>query len=384
MNHWHRPLLISALLFMPGFLSASANAATCDGLAALLLPNTTINSAQTVAAGTFVLPPGSPRSDPSFFSAFETLRAFCRVQGIVRPSTDSHIGFEVWLPMSGWNGRYMGAGNGGFGGMINYYRLAEAVNAGYAGSATDTGHRGTVTATGWAVKHPQKVIDFNYRAVHETADKSKGIIRAFYSANPTRSYFNSCSNGGRQGIVEALRYPADYDGILAGAPSFNLGRELGRREKTPQFDETIPNLKAFPERGGKLILYHGANDGPGETVKFFERVLSTMGQKNANEFVRLYIVPEMGHCGGGPVPEFGLRLQPHADSLHSMVAALEQWVENGVAPNAIIATKYRVDENPASGIVRTRPLCPYPMEARWTGKGSVDEAANYVCDVVPK
>jgi hypothetical protein len=372
-------LLISLLLSTASGV-ASADAATCESVGSATLPNAVITSAQTIPAGAFALPPDSPRSDASFFTAFETLRAFCRVQGVIRASADSHIAFEVWLPTAGWNGQYMGAGNGGFGGMINYYRLAEAVNAGYAGSATDTGHRGTVMATAWAIKHPEKVIDFNYRAVHETADKSKMIIRAFYGTGPTGSYFNSCSNGGRQGIVEALRYPADYDGILAGAPSFNLGRELARRERAPHFDETIPDLQAFRERGGKLILYHGASDGPGETVKFYERIRSTIGQKNADAFVRLYVIPDMGHCGGGPVPEFGLRLQPNADPQHSMAAALERWVESDSSPGAIIATKYNVDEEPASGVARTRPLCAYPGEARWTGTGSADEAANYVCN----
>ena len=109
-----------------------------------------------------------------------------------------------------------------------------------------------------------------------------------------------------------------------------------------------------------------------------------MGQKNANEFARLYVVPEMGRCGGGPVPEFGVRLQPHADPQRSMIAALEHWVENGVAPKAIVGTKYRVDDDPASGIMRTRPICPYSTRAAWAGRGSSDEAANYVCEVILK
>jgi hypothetical protein len=275
----------------------------------------------------------------------------------------------------------MGVGNGGFAGSISYVRLAEAVNAGYAGSATDTGHRASSTDTSWAVQHPEKVIDFIHRAVHETADRAKAIIGAFYSEAPTRSYFNSCSNGGRQGLVEAQRYPADYDGILAGAPAFNLGRELGRLQGAA-FDETIPNLKAFRERGGKLILYHGTNDSPGPTVKFYERAVSIMGQNEVSEFVRLYVVPDMGHCGGGPVPEFGVRLRPGADPQSSMMAALERWVERGEAPNAIVASKYRIDDDPASGIVRTRPLCAYPSEARWNGQGSAEQASNYVCDPV--
>jgi hypothetical protein len=373
-----RILLLSAAVFSP----LRATAAPCESLAGLALPNTTITVAQTIAAGKFVLPADSPDSDPSFFTAFEKLSAFCRVQGLIRPSSDSHVEFEVWLPSARWNRKYMGAGNGGFGGSINYYRLAEAVNAGYVGSATDTGHRGTVNQTAWAVGHPEKVIDFSYRAVHETADTAKAIIRAFYAENPARSYFNSCSNGGRQGLVEAQRYAGDYDGILAGAPAFNHGRLLDPQQSRPLVDETIPNLMAFRERGGKLILYHGANDRPGETMNFYERVRSTMGEKITNDFARLFVVPEMGHCGGGPVPEFGLRVAPQADPRRSMVAALEQWVEDGVAPNAIIATKYKLDDAPTSGLVRTRPLCRYPTEARWSGKGSPDDAVNYACETV--
>ncbi len=278
----------------------------------------------------------------------------------------------------------MAAGNGAFGGTINYDRLAEAVSAGYAGSSTDTGHRSKSTSeVAWASGHPERVVDFNDRAIHETAERSKAIIRAFYGDGPSRSYFNSCSNGGRQAIVEAVRYPADYDGILAGAPAFNFGRDLARQEHAPYVDDSVPALKAFHDRGGKLMLFHGALDRPSETIAFYDRLRSPLGRQTADAFVRLYVVPEMGHCGGGPVPEFGARLVPRADPQHSLSAALEHWVEHGVAPDAIIAAKYHVDEDPSSGVVRTRPLCPYPTEAVWSGQGSGDDAANYVCSSKP-
>jgi hypothetical protein len=369
-------LIATALLAVP----AHTQAATCESLAGLALADTTIDAARIVPAGAFVVPADRAGQGPSLFHGYDTLPAFCRVEGTIRRTADSAIGFEVWLPASGWNGRYMGAGNGAFGGTINYDRLAEALKAGYAGSSTDTGHRSTTTSeVEWARGHPQRVVDFNDRAIHLTADRSKAIVRAFYGHRPSRSYFNSCSNGGRQAIVEAIQYPRDYDGILAGAPAFYYGRDLARQERVPYIAESVPALRAFHDRGGKLILFHGALDRPGQTIAFYEELRSMIGQRKANQFVRLYVVPEMGHCGGGPVPEFGVRVVPQADSTHSMSAALEHWVEHGVAPGAIVAAQYRVDEDPSSGIVRTRPLCPYPTESAWSGHGSRDAAANYRC-----
>jgi Tannase and feruloyl esterase len=346
---------------------ARAHAATCEDLAALPLEHATVTSARAVLPGTFALPGDAPRSDASFFSAFEKLPAFCRVQGLSTPSKGSHIEFEVWLPSSNWNGRYVGAGNGGDGGSINYYRIAEAVNAGYVGSSTDTGHRGAMP------DRPDARADFEYRAIHETAEQTKAIIRAFYGRGPTRSYFHSCSTGGRQALTEAERYPADFDGISAGAPAFTYHV---RRDA----DVSNPRLRAFKERGGKLLLYHGEQDGPGASVRYYQRVVSTMGRQAADEFLRLYVIPDMGHCGGGPVPEFGVRLWPvGTDAQHSMILAVERWVELGIAPDAIIATKYRTDDDPSTGVERTRPLCRYPGRAAWTGNGSPDDAANYVC-----
>jgi len=192
-------------------------AATCESLAGVQLAGTTIAAAQSVSAGAFT-PPGASQTGLAP-ADFKKLPAFCRVQGVLRPSSDSNIQFEVWLPAAGWNGRYEGLGNGGFAGSIEYSGLGSAVAKGYVVSSTDTGHQGNAIAAQWALDHPEKVTDFGYRAIHETAEKSKALIAAFFGNPPRRSYFSSCSNGGREALMEAQRFPADYDGILAGAPA---------------------------------------------------------------------------------------------------------------------------------------------------------------------
>jgi tannase/feruloyl esterase len=356
-----------AVLCVVGTGRVPAQTAECDGLATLRLLHATVTSARSVGLGTFAVPADAPRPDASFLTAFERLPAFCRVQATSTPSHGSHIEFEVWLPSSGWNGRYVGAGNGGTGGSINYYRIAEAVNAGYVGSSTDTGHRGAMPDL------PDAWTDFDHRAIHETAEQTKAIIRAFYGQGPTRSYFHGCSAGGRQALTEAERYPGDYDGITAGAPAFTHSAIVSN-----------PRLQAFKDRGGKLLLYHGEKDGPAASVKYHQRVVSTMGQRAADEFLRLYVIPEMGHCGGGAVPEFGARLWPvAADARHSIILAIEEWVERGKVPDAIIGTKYRTDGDPSTGVERTRPLCRYPGHAVYSGSGSPDDDASYVCSSIP-
>src|SRR5205085_11602537 len=116
---------------------------------------------------------------------------------------------------------YIGVGNGGFGGSFDYTRLGEALNAGYATASTDTGHKGSSTDSQWSVGHAQRQIDFDYRSIHRMTVVAKAVIRSFYGRATEHSYFNSCSNGGRQGLMEAERYPADYEGIMAGAPAID-------------------------------------------------------------------------------------------------------------------------------------------------------------------
>jgi hypothetical protein len=236
------------LVFGVTLTAAPMFAATCESLASLKLPSTTITTAQTVAAGAFTLPTGTPLGGPGSVANFKTMPAFCRVQGVIQPSSDSHIEFEVWLPLSGWNGKYFGIGNGGFAGTINYTArlatnapdIAEALTAGYAASSTDTGHKAAATDAKWALGHPEKIVDFGFRAVHETAEQSKAIIRAFYGEAPKHSYFSSCSNGGRQALMEAQRFPADYDGIIAGAPASSFTHILAAFTLDIQATEADP------------------------------------------------------------------------------------------------------------------------------------------------
>lgn len=480
-----------------------------------------------VAAGAFV-PPAGPKA-----AIFKNMPEICRVQGVLTPSADSHIEFEVWLPAAGWNGKYLGIGNGGFAGSIGYVGLADAVLNGYAASSTDTGHQAGGTDGSWALGHHDKMIDYGYRAIHETAEKAKTLTAKYYGGAAKRSYFSSCSNGGRQALLEAQRYPADYDGIIAGAPAnyfthhlagfvwnaqaldaagsipatklklietaaldscdskdgvkdgviddptkchfdpavlvckgevsdscltaaqvdalkkiyagpknskgeqlfpgYEPGGETGfggwgawitgfSPGKTAQlafgngffgsmifqdaawdfhkmnfdndmkvaddkgaqiFNAVDPNMKAFKDRGGKLLLYHGWSDAaipPVNTIHYYESVVKKMGTKQAGEFVELFMVPGMQHCGGGPGPnDFGAMSAGGADADHSMMKSMEQWVEKGTAPAKIIATKYKTDGNPGSGVVRTRPLCPYPMAAKYSGSGSTDDAGNFSC-----
>lgn len=207
---YHPPMQIRFAYLLLASLPLSA--ATCESLSTLALPNTTITTAQSVAAGSFT-PPGG--------RAMEGLPAFCRVAGSMKPSSDSDIQFEVWLPASGWNGKFQGVGNGGFAGSIFYAGLGNAISHGYAVASTDTGHHGGATDASWALGHHEKVVDFGYRAIHETTVVGKSLAKALYGGDPKRSYFNGCSNGGRQALMEAQRYPADYDGIIAGAPANN-------------------------------------------------------------------------------------------------------------------------------------------------------------------
>jgi hypothetical protein len=363
-------LLLPLAMGVAACAPAPTRAAPCDSIAKLSLPNTTITSARIVPTGTFRLPAGVRRPSVEMFSAFDRLRAFCRVQATITPSSDSHITLEVWLPESGWNGKYLGIGNGGFAGSVAYSRLGEAVNSGYAGASTDTGHSGDSRDSRWATGHPEKQIDFDYRAIHEMTATAKAAIKSFYGSTAQHSYFSSCSNGGRQGLMEAERYPEDYDGVMAGAPAYHYG-----------FGTFVAgSLDAFRDRGGKLVIYHGSADAPAATLDYYARLIARMGRQRVDSFARLYIVPGMGHCGSNDVPnDFGQWVRPNAEAPHSMLVSLERWVEAGAPPDSIIATQWRRDGDAASGVLRTRPLCPYPRRAVWTGAGSRDDAVNYRC-----
>ena len=488
-----------------------------------------------VAAGAFTPPPSAApwlAGDPNFY---KQLPAFCRVTADARPSADSDIKIEVWMPAGGWNGKFRGQGNGGFAGEIDYRSLAVAILQGYASAATDTGHAASGTDAGWALGHPEKIVDFAYRAIHEMTVVGKATVKAFYGDAPQRAYFANCSNGGRQALMEAQRFPEDYDGILAGAPANywthllasalwdaqattldpgsyiptskipaiahavieacdakdgvkdgvlndprqchfepksmlcksgdsdscltqpqvtaveklyqgahdSKGHEIfpgflpGGEEggggwplwitgqgpgksllfafgngyfsnmvynmanwdyKTANLDKAVAasdkkyasvlnsteaNMKPFASRGGKLIIYHGWNDAAISalnSINYYENVRKTMGAQQADAFLRLFMVPGMQHCAGGPGPDvFGqFGFAPQNDPQHNMYTALEQWVEKGAPPSSVIASKLN-GEGPAAKVIEARPLCAYPQTAQYKGAGDTTDATNFVC-----
>ena len=523
-----------AILVVALILPAAADAQkSCDALSSLKLEKTTITSAEVVAAGSFTPPAG--HEDFPGASGYEHIPAFCRVRADIQPSKDSNIKVEVWMPTSGWNGKYQGQGNGGFAGAIDYAALASAVSRGYASAATDTGHAGTPTDATWALGHPEKIIDFGYRGIHEMSDKAKAVIAAFYGKAPQHSYFASCSDGGREALMEAQRFPDDYDGIVAGAPAnfwthllagaawdnqallsdpasyippaklpaisaaaiascdardgladeiisdpahchfdpaqlqckgsesdscltepqvtalkkiyagaqtvggsqifpgFMPGGELGGggwapwitgpapgksllfafgthffahmifydanwdfhkfkleedtkladKKMAPILNATDPDLRPFQKRGGKLIMYHGWSDAaisPVNSIQYYDSVVKKMGS-GTSDFMRLFMAPGLQHCFMGPGPNsFGqVQLGPHGDPERDVLSAVERWVESGVAPQRIIATKYVNDLDPSQGVKMTRPLCPYPQVAAYNGTGDKNDAASFVC-----
>lgn len=216
------PALVAGAILFGGLAAQPAMAMDCHQLTGKVFGNARIIDTERVSApfsiGSLATPAGN--------SAHVTV-PFCRVTGIARPAADSEVRFEVWLPDPGtWNGRFQGIGNGGFAGNIAYSGLARAVEGGYATAATDTGHTGDSSQSSWAIGHPDKIVDLGWRALHETTVAAKAVITTYYDRPATHAYFTGCSTGGRQGLVEAQRFPSDYDGIVVGAPAYNWPRLL--------------------------------------------------------------------------------------------------------------------------------------------------------------
>jgi hypothetical protein len=549
-NLWLAALCCSTLLAIAVLRAAPIPADACSNLKAQLsLPHTIINSAETVPTGTF-----SPANRGPNAKAVTGLPTFCRVIATLAPTSDSKIGVEVWMPTSGWNGKLQAIGNHELGGVIYYGDMGAELKRNFAVASTDTGHTEAADAS-WASGHPEKAIDFGWRAVHEMSVAAKAVVTAFYGEKPRYSYFNGCSSGGREALKEAQRFPEDYDGIISGsamnywthshlvhiweaqallkdgadgdsylppskfrlvinaalnackagnteAPeddflvnpsrcawspktlvcragqdantcitagqalalekiyagwqnprtneklypgatrtsvpnwaawavrpgvspngltasgpaqqylqwlvfndpkwdwhSLNIDSDVAFTDasdaKGPQINAIDPDLIKFQKRGGKLIEYHGWLDpgfSPEYAVEYYESVVQAL-KKNVGisdeqaalnqtqEFYRLFMVPGMGHCTGGPGPNaFGGLAQPEVplNSQHDIVSALEDWVERGVAPSQLIATKY-VQDDPGKGIAMQRPICVYPEEPRYKGTGSNADANNFMC-----
>jgi feruloyl esterase len=203
---------LALLTALVGIRAGPAVAATCAGLAGLTLPDTTITAAEPVGAGTYIAPDRE---------VFANLPAFCRIAATLRPTSDSNIKIEVWMPYSGWNGRFLGTGNVNIAGLILYSGLG-FLSSNYAVANTDMGTSPAATdplGSRVLTGHPEKQIDYATRSTNLMTVRSKQIIEAFYGEPPRYSYFLGCSTGGGQGVHEALQFPGDYDGILAGAPS---------------------------------------------------------------------------------------------------------------------------------------------------------------------
>jgi feruloyl esterase len=470
---------------------------SCESLASVVLPNTTIESA--------ALDPNNP--------------GICRITAITtHPPAGDKVKIWVGIPTTNWNGRFMGNGGGGFsGGSAN--GVNQPVNLGYAAGATDTGHEGASGSFALGADGKlnwQLIRDNGHVGIHEMTVTGKALTQAMYGVAPRFSYFNGCSTGGRQGLMEVQRYPQDYNGIVAGAPAINwpklhvqqmwgavlmntennpiaackqtaatqaaiafcdaidgvtdgviedpmrctfdpktlvgtsagecgafteadanLIRRLweGPRRKdgsflwyglpkgadlnaiwtargtplqaqafgislewfryfltqNPQFDWTTitrdgyerlfdqsveqfgavigtdnPDLTEFRNRGGKAIVWHGWADqliSAEGTVDYYKRVVQEMGgAQRTSEFLRLFMAPGVGHCAGGAGP-----------APTGQQEALLAWVEEGRAPETLTATRQ------AGGATRTRPLCQYPLVARYRGTGSTDDASNFTC-----
>ena len=239
----------------------TAAAAPCDSVAAMPLgADASIVSATSITAGSFTLPGGRGGR------ALENLPAFCRVQGLLKPTPSSAIHFEVWLPESNWNGKLQVVGNGGLAGTISYPAMATALRNGFATASTDTGHTSTEPET-W-LQDRERLIDYSYRGLHLTTVDAKTVVKAFYSQAAKYSYYTGCSTGGKQGLMEAQRYPADFDGILAGdAANFwthQMASEVWDGVVTSSPETNLPKdkLQLIQDAAiAKCDMLDGAKDG---------------------------------------------------------------------------------------------------------------------------
>jgi feruloyl esterase len=237
---------LSAILLATAVSNRALEAgASCGALSNLTLPSTTITLAQAVDAGPFKPPVSGNAAE-----AVRALPAFCRVAATLKPTSDSDIKIEVWMPASGWNGKFQAVGNGAFNGSIAYPAMMTALARGYATSSTDTGHVGG--SASFALGHPEKTIDFGWRAVHEMTAAAKKIIASYYDNGARFSYWNGCSAGGRQAMKEAQRFPADFDGIIAGAPGLDWTGRAAQAVRVAKALEKTESARVSPTQAQLL------------------------------------------------------------------------------------------------------------------------------------
>jgi feruloyl esterase len=276
----------TALFLFAGFVLA---AATCESLQSIKIPHTTVTSAQPVAAGQFTLPAGtSPPFPGATGPNFKNLPEFCRVTATATPTSDSEIKIEVWMPVSGWNGKLRGTGNGGLGGNLSYGGLATAMQGGFAAAAENTGHE---NGSSYALSHPEKIVDFGDRAAHEMTVTAKAAIAAFYGRAPKFSYMDECGGGSIGALKEAQKYPDDYNGVVVGGFAAHLTHHTFAQMWIWQAthkdaDSVIPPTK-FPAIHQAALAACDANDGVKDGVienppscKFDPTLLECRGPDN--------------------------------------------------------------------------------------------------------
>jgi feruloyl esterase len=285
--------------------AAAAAPIACESLAQVRLANGTLLAAESVQAGAFT-PPGG--TNPGAAAAYKSLPAFCRVVARLTPSSDSDIRVEIWLPLTGWNRKLQAAGNGGLGGTIPYAALASAVKAGYAAAGTDTGHVG---GNGdFVAGHPEKLVDFAHRAIHEMTVSAKTVVAAHYDARPARSYFSSCSTGGRQALIEAQRYPEDFDAIAAGDPSWDQMRLYAARVYLNVFVNREPAAVIPPS---KYPMIHAAVLGACDGLDGVKDAVIENPAKCTFDFARLA-------CSDGDGPD--CLTKPQIDTAKAMASPI--------------------------------------------------------------
>ncbi len=244
----NRQLILSVAIPLLIF-TAGARAEDCETLTQMKLGHVTVTSAQKV-------PAGATAATAAGEEVPLAKADYCRVQVVSRPTADSEIHFELWIPSaSGWNGKFEQVGNGGFAGAIPYRSMALALSLGYAVAGTDDGHRSSdSTDASWALNHPEKVKDYGWRAISETTVASKQILHKAKAKAPAQSYFFGCSDGGREALMMAERFPTYFDGIVAGAPAYTMTRLLtGGALRNAEFGGaaghlSTPQLKLLQQR----------------------------------------------------------------------------------------------------------------------------------------
>lgn len=495
--------LLPSLLLLPLF-AGSAVADSCSDLSAAHVPGAKVTGAQSIPAGQFTTPAQLAIPPEQL-----TVPAFCRVQLKIDTATS-----EVWLPQA-WNGKVLGLGNGGELGAIIFDEINYAIWTGYVGVSSDLGHQSTSADASWALNHRHLIREFGHTATHGMTVAAKALAGLYYGSRPAHSYFFGGSAGGRQALMEAERYPADYDGIVSFYPAqgwthiasgmiaqelklggsasspaqltteqaMDLNRAvLAKCDKrdgledgliadpskcrfdpatlacsaphapatclsaaqvtavralhrpfrlssgkyvypglpygseyewscsvlhdqfniqfanswfqnevfsdphwdfhtfdpdidVPRADKSLagilnadsPDLDAFKAAGGKLIIAQGQSDAivvPENTIRFYAKLSKRYGA-DTQGFARLFMEPGFGHCGPPPGP-----------ANWDPIPVIAAWVEDGAAPDSVVAVKDEGGGTPAM----SRPLCPYPRQARYTGRGSIYDARNFACE----